>query len=237
MASADGKGRTILEILTGKSKRKMTPLELQYNNPLETKVGQIICFEHEAELKGISFVIDQIVVCETEVDGRKVYHTDYCLKGITAPLRFRLRSIKNEDDKLGYTFQLLHLYDELSGSAAAAFLEYVSQNGDYDPDWDVQGEVTFKINQDDEGQELAEPIRYWRVNEAVDPYEARQSILVDKIDDKLDYRTVQVWDFSRIAWTPSGVDTEELLWIELDQEKNLTMFKGSEINSEQVVVF
>ena len=236
-------GRTIWEILTGRNKRNMTPLELQYHNPLETKVGQVITFEHEVELNGVNFVIENIAVYETNVNKKRFYHTDYCLKGSTSeaesPICLRLRLLKNEEDEFGHTFQILHMYDQIGNEGVAKFLAYVTQNGDHNPHWDNEGEVTFKIHYGDEGEPLKEPLRYWRVEEATDPYKARQTILIDdEIDDnELDHRTIQYWDFSRVATSQDGTSVTELLWVELDEKTmSVSLFRGSEILSNQVIV-
>ena len=47
MKSADGKGRTLFEMLVGRNKRDMTAQELQVYNPLQAKVGWSVSVSYE----------------------------------------------------------------------------------------------------------------------------------------------------------------------------------------------
>jgi hypothetical protein len=248
MKSADGKGRTIFEILTGRNKRDMTPLELQYHNPLEAKVSCCVTLEDEPELKDIRFFIEKIAVYRTQIGSDKHFHTDYCLKGTSLsmdkPVRLRLRLVKDEDstNRIGHKFQLLHLYDDFGYNED--FFNCIIENGSCDPDWDAENEFTFKVNYDDENKELEIPRRYWRVDNAIEPYIARQTTLVDddgngKIDDdELEHRETSYWDFSRMTEGDGEGEVEEYLWIEMDNDdRYFNLFRGSEILASQVRVF
>lgn len=243
MPSSDGKGRTLLEILTGKNQRDMTPLELQYHNPLEAKVGCTISFEDKADLAGINFVIDKISVYETTVGRNKFHHTDYHLKGISLDvdnyIRLRLRVIPDENvtNKLGCRVQLLHLYDEC-----------VWDEGLYECVNDPTGE--FWVNFDDEGNELDEANRriYWRPEVGgrplTDPYHARETLLEDKdgdaiiTEDELEHFDVTYWDFARETQDENEQTYTEHLHIEMDDESRyFTFLRGQDILPSDIFVF
>ena len=107
MKSADGKGRTLFEMLTGRNKRDMTAQELQVHNPLQAKVGWSVSVDYEADLAGRNFFVETIWVWETTIGGtsttlpKTFYHTDYNLKatvvGQEKPIRIKLRLIPDDD--------------------------------------------------------------------------------------------------------------------------------------------
>ena len=244
------KGRTLWEILTGRNKRNMTPLELQYHNPLGAKIGNTISFDHEEDLKGINFVIERIVVYETLInDGvkiRKFYHTDYCLKGISLdmdkPLRVRLRLLPDEDatNTLGCKLQILHLYHEEGFNQT--LYDYLNNPVVYDKEGKAVDKA-FCVNQDDAGNELAEPRMYWRVNDVEGPYKAKATTLRDedgngRIDDnELTHNKVEYWDFSRLTKNDQQVEFLEYLWAEMDEtSRYISMMRGTEILASQVMV-
>ena len=237
MTSADGRGRTLYEILTGRNKRDMRPLELQYHNPLEAKVGCTISFEHEPEISGINFVIEGIVVYKTRVRNKDFFHTDYLLKGnsldVDAPVRLRLRLIADEtvENTLGHRIQLLYPYCEM----------------EYDKDFheNVLGDPTgeFHVNQDDEGNELEEPRKYWRVEDVLDPYKARVTTLKDADgngtieDDELEHSNITYWDYHRNTEV-DGQEVREFLTIEMTNDTGyFRFFRGTEVLASQISVY
>jgi len=238
MSSVDGNGRSLFEILTGRNKRDMTPLELQYHNPLEAKVGCTVSFEHEPDIQGINFVIEKISVYETRIGTKKFYHTDYHLKGISLDvdtyIRMRLRVIPDENvtNELGCKVQLLYLYHEMSWDEP--FYEEVLG--------DPTGE--FWVNHDDDGNELEEPRKYWRVEDVRDPYTARLTILHDTDgdgtidDDELEHFTMIYWDYSRLTDDENEQEITEFLTIEMEEEtKWFTFLRGTDILPSQIIVF
>lgn len=242
MPSADGKGRTLLEILTGRNKKDMRPLEFQYHNPLEAKVGCTVSFDHEPEINGINFVIEKISVYKTSINRSDFYHTDYHLKGISLdhdkPVRLRMRLIPDEDvlDDLGHRVQLLYLYDEMPYDEG--FHEVVE---------DESG--IFNVNFSDDGKELEEPRQYWRVGATdhclkPDAYKARCTVLTDLDgdgtieDDELEHYDTTYWEFHRMTDNDSGDEYEEFLTIEMADETGFfTFLRGSEVQPAQIMVF
>lgn len=256
--SADGKGRTILEILTGRNKKDMTPLELQYHNPLKARVGVSVSIRHVLDVPSINFFVEAIEVWKTKVGNKDYFHTDYDLKGVTldspTPLRYRLRLIPNEDVSEGYTLQLLKNYYSCGWTEA-------EQMNLYDPSnpcvlQDQNGE--FHINEDDQGVPYDEPVIFWRVGDErnsrdangnllgtpLDPYEARVTTLKDedgngKIDDdELTHRSVTYWDFHRET-TDTDTDQKyvEYLSVEMDQEtRQFTFLRGRSVEPFQIEI-
>ena len=249
MPSADGRGRTLLEILTGRNQKDMKPLEFQYHNPLEAKVGCTVSFDHEPEIEGINFVIEKISVYKTEILGKEYFHTDYHLKGTSLDtdgyIRFRLRLIPDEDstDDLGHRIQLLHLYEEMQWDQG--LYEMLCENGDYSSDYDAEGEVSFKVNYDDEGNELDHPRQYWRVGgQELDPYRAKVTVLSDVDgdgtieDDELEHFPVTYWEFSRLTDDDGGNEITEYLTVDMDDgTRFFTFLRGTDIKPFQVSVF
>lgn len=240
MSTQDGKpkGRTLFEILTGKNKRDLRPLELQYHNPLEAKVGCTVAIDHDERTSGVNFVIDRISVYETKIKEKKFYHTDYHLKGVTLdrdrPLRLRLRLIPDDDatNKLGSKLQLLHLYDEMEYDQG--LYEHVL-NG---------GSGVFDVNYDDDGNELEVPRRYWRVEDVLDPWHARVTVLRDadgngKIDEsELERFDATYWDYHRDTHDVNNVKFVESLTVEMNDKSRYFLFlRGREIGAFQVQVF
>jgi hypothetical protein len=243
MSSEDGKGRTLFEILTGKNKRDMTPLELQYHNPLEVKVGCTINFTGVAEWSSINFVIKEISVYKTEIGRDTYYHTDYHLKGISLDhdnyVHLRLRVTPDEDvtNELGCTVQLLHLYDEMPWDEGF---------------WDVVNNPSgeFLVNYDDEGNELPDDqVRIYyrpeisgrRITEA---YHSNLTLLQDKDgdatiqEDELEHYEVTYWDFGRITQDANEQEYMEYLFVEMDDDtKYFELFRGKEILPSDIMVF
>lgn len=243
MPSADGRGRTLWEILSGRNQKDMRPLEFQYHNPLEAKIGCTVCFDHEPEISGINFVIDKITVYKQEVHRQEFFLTDYCLRGVSLdhdkPVRMRLRLIPDEDttDDLGHKIQLLYLYDEMP--ADENFRENVLG--------DETGE--FWVNHADDGSELEEPRTYWRRGGTdhcpnPDPYESRCTDLSDVDgdgtveDDELEHYNMTSWEYSRMTDDEAGQEYEEFLTIEQDCDSGyFTFLRGRDVLPSQITVF
>jgi hypothetical protein len=253
--SADGRGRTLLEILTGRNKKDMTPLELQYHNPLKAKIGVSMSFKNTliAPMK-VNFFVQAIEVWETLIDRKKYYHTDYCLKGQTLddpkPMRYRLRLTPDEDASTGYQFRLMKDYYQCGWTEAESMnlLDGVLRDQD--------GE--FHINEADDGTPLDEPLIFWRegdpreardaeghlIGDPLDPYSAKVTILKDLDgdgtveDDELERLNVSYWDYSRLTHD-EDLDRQvmEFLSVQMDEETRVfTFLRGEVVEPFQVEV-
>lgn len=252
---SSNKGRTLWEILTGRNKRDLTPLELQYHNPLKAKCGCTVTIDHDADTTGVHFTIERMAVYETIIGSKSYYHTDYLLKGVTLdrdrPLRLRLRLIPDDDtsNKLGSKVLLLNLYDEhdfdsTPEEVAAGWFgdkqygEFMVENVLAHP------EGIFEVNQDDNGVDLAEPWRYWRVEDVLDPYHAKVATLRDvdgdgKVDEsEVSRAEATYWDYWRETVDAQGMKFIEYLTVEMDEKTRcFTFFRGREIGGFQVTVY
>lgn len=239
--SANGKGRTILEILTLTNKRDMTAQEFQVHNPLQAKIGCSVSLEHLPEVAGLNFFIQAIHVFETKVGSKKHYHTDYLLKatviGKEKPIRLKLRLLPDADSfsQLGNTIQVLENYYEMGGEEA----EKINLR-------DVLADTEFQIYQDDEGNSYDETDRptYWRVDDVKDPYRAKVTILKD-LDgdgsvqaDETEHVSVTYWDYHRNTTDPeTKQEFREFLSVEVDEATDIySFYRGRDVEPFQVIV-
>lgn len=238
--SANGRGRTLLDIILGRNKKKMGPIEFQYHNPFEMRVGNSVTIEHDMRYQGINFFVDAIMVYETKEGRQKFYDTEYSLRGqalgMTKPLYLRLRVTPDDqavDQSFPYKLQVLEKYDEMAWDKG--FWDYLHNT-----------DLTFQVNKDDAGADLpdGQERMYWRVDDAPDPYTCNLTILKDVNRDgrveeeELEHRTVTFWDYSRTT-TDDGTGKEytEFLNIEMDNDKRLfRLFRGRDVMPFQVKV-
>jgi len=227
------RGRTVWEILVGSNKPDTTPLELKYYNPLKAKLGMSVTMEFEDNLSGINFFIEKIAVYKTITNGKEYLHTDYVLKGVTLdapkPLRVLLRLVKHEDslNKLGCDLQVLQVMDEFPWDEG--FYENVLCN-------DAR---QFRVERDDAGNELREPIVYWRVDNVPDPYRADVTILSDQdgdgkvAEEELTRYSTTYWDYHREMDKSTAL---EYVWVEMDETKHFVLYRGTQVTADQIMV-
>lgn len=236
--SADGKGRTLWDIITGRNKKDLTPQEFKYFNPLEVRVGRVISFDHVEDLIGIHFTVLRLAVYETIVNRQSYYHTDYFLRGLsndqvqtgnTKPIYLRLRLIREDDaaNELGCTIQLLQLFDELAW------------NDDFHDSVLAADSKDIFIHNDANGEPLEVPDQFFRIDDVFDPYHAEVSVLDDTDKDgeveecEVQRSSVTYWDYHRT--TEDG--QFEYLTVEMDNEtRYFTMLRGFEVDAYQVMV-
>ncbi len=251
MQSADGKGRTLFEMLVGRNKRDMTAQELQVNNPLQAKIGWSVSISYEDDLSGYKFFVESIWVWETKVGDKTFYHTDYNLKAMAAvgqdkPIRVKLRLIPDDDssNELGHKFQVLRPYMEFGWKFAEDnnFLEVLADE-----------EGVFKILADRDGNAIDanDQPTYWRVDDVRDPYKCRVTVLKDLDEDgsvqkdELQYADYLVWDYHRDTTDPvtkqayrEVLNVEEEVEYDDDEAQCLwfTIYTGREVEPFQVAV-
>jgi hypothetical protein len=148
-------------------------------------------------------------------------------------LRLRLRLIPDQDinNKIGCKVLFLHHYDEMEWNEE--FYDNVLNN-----EYGI-----FDVNYDDEGNELAEARRYWRVEDILDPYKARVAILSDKdgdgtIEDKeFECYDFTYWDYWRDTTDVNGQSLREYLMVEMkNKTRYFTFLRGEEIAAYQVTM-
>lgn len=235
--SNEKKGSTIYEILMNRFRTKK-PLELQYYNPLQAKVGCTVSFSCDPEIDGINFVIEKIGVCNHNHSNYKdVVHVDYYLRGVTInqdkPMRFRLRLLPDDDqtNELKCKIMLLKLFDQMEWDETFYESTLCNESGEFD------------INYDEQGQALTEPNRYWRIDDVKTPYEAKVVLLADKDQDgtvesqELEYHNIKYWDYHRDTVDFNNNAFREFLIVEMNQKSHFFQFlKGKELNAFQVTV-
>lgn len=236
--SADGRGRTLFEILSGRNKKDQRPMELRYPNPLGAKIGCTVSFKHDTEISGISFVIEKIAICTTIIRSKSFVCTDYYIKGVTLerdkPYRYRLRLTPDADEsnELRCKVQLFKLYDEMEWDEAF-YKDVLGHTG---------GEID--VNYDDNGAELPEPNRYWRIEDVLTPYKAKITLLSDKDGDgeveesELEKYDIEYWDYHReYDDATTGVATKEYLLVEMNSKSHYFSFlRGKDLDAFQIVV-
>ncbi|QEH35039.1 hypothetical protein OJF2_35840 [Aquisphaera giovannonii] len=251
MSSANGKGRTLFEMLTGRNKRDMTAQELQVHNPLQAKVGWSVSVNYDPDLSGYRFYIESIWVWETRIGEQTFHHTDYNLKAAAAvgqdgPVRLKLRLIPDEESPhdLGHRFQVLRPYMDFGW-------KFAEENNFLDVLADEEG--VFKILADRDGNPIDEDQQptYWRVDDVRDPYRCRVTILEDADGDgsvqkdELKHADYLVWDYHRDTTDETTRQAyREFLNVEEEVEYDdgdaqcvwFTIYTGREVEPFQVSV-
>lgn len=236
VVSADGRGRTLLEILFGWNKRVIGPIEFQYHNPCKVKVGQTASFGHDPSLIDVNFTLQSIAVYETEANNQKFYQTAYILKGLglgmKKPVTLRLVLTPDDDttNDLGHTMRVQQLYYEMS----------------YDKDFhegvlaDPSG--VFYVNSDDNDKPLDPPWTYARIDGVRDPYRVKLAVLKDADkdgeveEDEIVHSFLTHWDFAR----DDAVDVltsetyRQYLDIEMDENGRFMFYRSRDIDPSQV---
>jgi hypothetical protein len=227
-----------LYVFLGKSQpqqeeKEVTSQTRQFN-PLNAKVGQFISFSEEQKLAGLDFAITKFIPYEIRIGRKRFYQADYCLKANQSsgkPIRARLRLIEdeNETNQWGSHVQFLQIFHEMPYDESMYNL--CMSNGDHSDQYDDPGEVTFKVNYDADGNELEPPHRYWRCEDATEPYHA---VAYEKGDGDHD---VTFWDFSRITEDEGDQKVTENLVVEMENETHsFTILRGPDLKAFQVTL-
>lgn len=235
--SADGRGRTLLQMLFGWNKKVIGPLEFQYHNPCKVKVGQTASFEHDPDLANVNFVLQAIAVYETNSNNQKFYQTVYIFRGLgvgmAKPVLLRLVLTPDDDvsNDLGHTMRVQKLYTEMQ----------------YDQGFHegVLGDPSgiFYVETDDKDQPLNPPWTYKRLDNARLPYNVQLAVLRDKDkdgeveDDEIAHSQITHWDYVRDDAVDelTGQTYRQYLDIEMDNAtKMFTFYRSRDINPAQV---
>ena len=240
--SADGYGRTLWQKLMGSNVKDETSIEIRdvkpepgeeapakpqkmVCNPLNAKISAIVSIGYEGEYKGLDFKIEAIEVYTDHVGTKNFSHADYILRNDDKKLRLRVYKKPTGDLKC----ELYKDYDEMGWDQGF---------------WDVLNHDSheFEVNEDDNGNRLDTPNVYWRVNGAVDPYQATKQVLKDvdgdgKVSDKeVSNVEVNYWDYSRET-DVNGVFNLEFMLVEMNSDtKYFNLYRGKEIKAFQLTV-
>ncbi len=197
MASQDGRGRTLFQMLTGRNRKDMTSQELKRFNPLGLRCGSYISFDHDPDLKGNHFRIARLRVNAIEFDDDLFEYTDYELVGPDS-VRLTLR-VSNPDGNQEICLCRTYMNLTYRRAEEMGLVEALS---------DPQGE--FRILQEVDGTSIPDELVpvYWRVDDHTEPYTVRSSILEDRngdgtVEESEIRETIhRLWDFHRDTTQP-----------------------------------
>lgn len=218
--SADGKGRTLWQILTGANKLSAS-YELTVYNPLGIRVHDII---EVANLTGGSarFVCDQIIAQTIEIGQSKFEQVIYMLRSPGNEVsKVRLRVLRTNTGVRSDGFQVLY--------------EYIDNEFEWDEAFhsDVLCDPTGEILDHQDGT------KFFRIDDVSGEYAAHQLVLEDSnhnghIDaTEVKHRDIRFWDYHRECETG-----RQTLTIELDKETAYFKFWiGKLLSSSDVTTY
>jgi hypothetical protein len=235
IVSADGRGRTLLQMLFGWNRREIGPVEFQYHNPLKVKIGNTASFPNDPQFLDMNFSLIEIGIYETVMGGQKFYHATYTLKGLALgqkkPVVIRLIVTPDEDaeNDLGHRVRVMRLFSTMAWD-----------QGFHD---DVLGDPNgvFEINSDDDDKPLEKPWVYRRVDGVHLPYTANLAVLKDQDHDgeveenEISHSKILYWDYSRNDAVDAVGTYVETLDIEMDKKtKMFSFYRGREIQASEM---
>jgi hypothetical protein len=197
------------------------PEDLIYN-PIGARVGCSVTID-DLDYRGKNFFVREISEWVVRLSGKTHKFVDYSvqavmLNGETVDLRVRV--VPEESKAFGqpYRAMVLYRYDSLAYNEG---LHNVVQD------------ESKKFNVDDEAAGIYD--EFWRVNDVGMPYQATVKTLVaGAAGDKSE--NVEFWDYSRMT-NIEGVELEQFLFVEMSKGNGwFEIWKGNEINPEQVIV-
>ena len=223
---------TLWEMLTKKkTEEEETPLELQFQNPLQLRIGATVkldVLDGDEDLSGLNFEVRQIREVKRTIEGQTFYFADYDLLGRAltggGEVRKRLRLIPLEDPEAEQTHSvlLLNLLDEFGyDQPFEEGLAYDRNNGEFR-----------------EGDAM-----YWRPDGIKEPWEAETAYIRDadsdgKVEeDEIKIGGLRYWDFGRDTEDEAGNTVTEWYLVEMDTGNGyFEIWIGTEINPVRVSV-
>lgn len=197
--SADGKGRTLWQILTGANKLSVS-YELTVYNPLDIRVYDII----EVNKIGVSgrFVCNQIISQTVHIGESKFEQVIYMLRIPDREVsKLRLRVSRTATGMKGDEFQVL--YERLDNEFA----------------WDEDFHANVLCDPTGEILDHQDGTKFFRIDDVRGEYHAHQLVLEDINRDshvdttEVKHRDIRFWDYHRECETG-----RQTLTIELDKE-------------------
>ncbi len=227
-------GRTLWEILT-QPKPVEVPIELQYKNPLEAKVGQYITISNEEPIwGGRTYEIQDIQVYKRVFkNSDPSYIIDYRLFSQSIDQSVKLRLVPNTEGRnLKYDSIMLKQFDEF----------------EYDENFKLVCQDPtgiFQINEDENGKTLDENEDFYRIPEHVFiPYHVEVTVIKDVDGDgKVEREEVKsyemdYWDFWRDTFDKEhGVTFRQFLFVEMDNSTGyFQLWRGRQVPTTQIMV-
>jgi hypothetical protein len=212
---------TLFQILKDKiagKPQKKQPEGPQIYNPINAKVGCAVTID-DLDYRGNNFFVKEIHELDVAMGGKSFKTADYVLQANPLQgdaINVRLRVCPAETGTIPFRALVLSLYDELE------FNEGLHN---------VVKDDSKKFVVDDEKTGAHE--EYWRVNDVGISYPTAITTLPVILtgSNKIEY-----WDYSRMTKI-DGVEIEQFLFVEMNTDSGyFQIWRGSEINPEQVMV-
>lgn len=210
--NGNGQGKTLWEMF--KERLNQADTRIAFYNPLDYRVGALVSLaKGHPEFQAYDFTIKEILEFSRRIGGQAFKFTDYALAGTNTQsfnpddaLTLRLRVVPNQAG--AHDALLLRLDDEFAFDPS--FLEVVK---------DTTG--VFEVTDDDTG----ETVRYERINEVKDPYEAAVLLISETTEDakaapsKTKLVKLEYWDYWRDVPIGEGPATKkQFLFVELNSD-------------------
>lgn len=205
-------------------------LSHQKHNPLDIKIGDEIGFCHDGELSNIKFSVERILNYESNQDGDIQCYIDYDLLGnlLEKPIYFRLRLFELSVEPT-YQIMLLHNYDEIAWNSGFYKNALCNQSGQ------------FLVMVDDHGFELKEPKKFWRIDESLESFTAKVTVLSDEASNfkDLEHYNINFWDFHRLTVEIcTQKEKTEYLYVEMDEiKKNFSFLRGFCVEPSEIILY
>jgi hypothetical protein len=221
-------GKTLWEMFT---EWWAGPVELQFFNPLRSKIGSPVTID-DIEWRDHNFFVRELREYKRTVGGRRYLFADYVLvarslEGKETLARLRINPVDDPDRHAGRTHNalLLQLYDDLPYS------EDLHR---------VVNDTTKKFQVLENGQVQEE---YVRIHDVGHSYKAVVAVVKDANQDKkvkkdeVERLRLEYWDYGREVKDAAGQPLRQYLFVEMDRDNGwFQIWRGHEIDPRRVVV-
>jgi len=227
---------TLWEMLTKKKEPEETPLELQFQNPLQLRINATVrldVIDGDQDLSGLQFSVRQIREVKRTIEDEVFYFVDYDLVareltgGGMVRKRLRLIPLQDPDADQTHSVMLLNLLDEF---------EY-HQEYHESLDYEKNGGEVAELNED--GTVAA---TWWRPEGLRDPWIAETAYIRDadsdgKVEeDEIKIGTLEYRDFGRDTEDEGGNTITEWYLVEMDENGYFEIWIGKEIDPLRISV-
>jgi hypothetical protein len=233
-------GRTGWEILTGKNKPK--PVEGQYPNPLELKIGGNVTVNTIDYGRNL-LTVGEIWSWDRKINGKTFNMTDYFLRSAGANVLIRVFPRENPNDELKYHVLVMTQYYPKEPGPLGWCEESPDILAAAD---DVTGEFFNNKGQDNEE-------KYWRIGGKIAIPCTVHVIKDENGDGKIDTKEVShvpytLWDFHRETLDEANQKMVQYLYVQLcgkfvnpttvnGGDKTIIMYSGEEIPPQNIMAF
>lgn len=221
-------GRTLWEMLMS---HFQGPVEFQYYNPLQAKIGSAILL-NEIELKDLQFTVKEIYEYKRTINDKQFVFSDYVL--LARPLnkddlvlRLRVNPVADPTKVAGQTYQVLLLWPFDSLAYEEGLHKAVT-------------DTTRKFQVIENGEVKEE---YYRINDVTQAYRARVAIIRDadqnrRVDSsEVETMILEYWDYWRETNDEAGLPFTQYLFVEMSTANGwFQIWRGREIDPQRAFV-